>query len=301
MINECILITGALGQDGKLLSELLIKKKYNVIGCIKKKKYKYRIKKVIYKIIDLQNQKEVTEIIKKYNPSTVIHFGSENPSYISRKKKTLFLKKNFKSSKNLIDCVNILNPKIHFIFANSSNIFLRKKKYKYSENDAFYAYDNYSKFRLKTYKYLKKVGSKNNFRYTNLILFNHDSVLRNKKFLLPRIIKAIKNKNQKFLNYIYKENIIEDFSHADDICKAIFLLIEKKIFINNLILSSSKKTKINSIIDYLLKKYDRSIKITSKPKKNVNFIIGNNNLAKKVLNRKLSKSIFIAADEIYNK
>ena len=56
MINECILITGALGQDGKLLSELLIKKKYNVIGCIKKKKYKYRIKKVIYKIIDLQNQ-----------------------------------------------------------------------------------------------------------------------------------------------------------------------------------------------------------------------------------------------------
>ena len=90
MINECILITGALGQDGKLLSELLIKKKYNVIGCIKKKKYKYRIKKVIYKIIDLQNQKEVTEIIKKYNPSTVIHFGSENPSYISRKKKHFF-------------------------------------------------------------------------------------------------------------------------------------------------------------------------------------------------------------------
>ena len=88
-----------------------------------------------------------------------------------------------------------------------------------------------------------------------MILFNHDSVLRNKKFLLPRIIKAIKNKNQKFLNYIYKENIIEDFSHADDICKAIFLLIEKKIFIDNLILSSSKKTKINSIIDYLLTKY----------------------------------------------
>ena len=98
MMNKNILIIGALGQDGKLLSKILIKKKYNIIGCIKKKKYKNKIKKVIYKGINLNNKKQVIKIIKKYNPSTVIHFGSENPSYTNKKKKTLFYNENYKSS-----------------------------------------------------------------------------------------------------------------------------------------------------------------------------------------------------------
>ena len=44
MINRNIIITGALGQDGKLLSEILIKKKYRIIGCIKKKNIETKIK-----------------------------------------------------------------------------------------------------------------------------------------------------------------------------------------------------------------------------------------------------------------
>ena len=99
------------------------------------------------------------------------------------------------------------------------------------------------------------------------------------------------SKNENFLNNIYKENIIKDFSHAEDICNAIYLLIRKNVNLDNLILSSSKKTKINSIINYLLRKYNSSIKITSTPRKNKNFIIGDNKLAKNILNWKPSKSI----------
>jgi len=99
-MNKNILIIGALGQDGKLLSKILIKKKYNIIGCIKKKKYKNKIKKVIYKNINLNNRKQVIEIIKKYNPSTVIHFGSENPSFINKKK-------NHFSTKKIINLLKI--------------------------------------------------------------------------------------------------------------------------------------------------------------------------------------------------
>ena len=301
MINRNIIITGALGQDGKLLSEILIKKNYKIIGCIKKKKYKNKLKKVIYINLNLNNKKEVSGILKKYNPSKVVHLGSENPSYINKNDKNFFYKKNYNSTKNLIDCINHFNPKIHFIFASSSNIFLKKKTTRYTENDSLYENDNYSKFRIKIYNYLKELNLDNNFTYTNLILFNHDSALRNKKFLIPRIVEAIKNKNQIFLNNIFKANISGDFSHAEDICKAIYLLIKKNIYLDNLILSSSKKTKINLIINYLLRKYDKSIKIRSKAKKNTNYMIGDNKLAKKNLNWRQSKDIFIAADEIYNK
>ena len=301
MINRNIIITGALGQDGKLLSEILIKKNYKIIGCIKKKKYKNKLRKVIYINLNLNNKKEVNGILKKYNPSKVVHFGSENPSYINKNDKNFFYKKNYNSTKNLIDCINHFNPKIHFIFASSSNIFQKKKTTRYTENDSLYENDNYSKFRIKIYNYLKELNLDNNFTYTNLILFNHDSALRNKKFLLPRIVEAIKNKNQIFLNNIFKANISGDFSHAEDICNAIYLLIKKNIYLDNLILSSSKKTKINLIINYLLRKYDKSIKIKLKVNNNTNYMIGDNKLAKKNLNWRQSKNIFIAADEIYNK
>ena len=126
-------------------------------------------------------------------------------------------------------CEKSSKKNIHFIFPSSSQIFLNKKKNKYNEKDEFFRNNSYCKFRIEISKYLKKVNKKNNLKYINLILFNHDSVFRNKKSLLPRIVLAIKKKNEKFINMIYHENIIQDFSHAEDICFAIYLLIKKKV------------------------------------------------------------------------
>ena len=300
MSYKKVLITGASGQDGKILSSLLNEKKIHVIACIKKKKFK-KIKGVIYKRISLNNKNQIAKVLIKHNPSVVIHFAARNPSFIDKKKAKYFFKYNYKISKNIIDTIKDLKKDIHFIFPNSSQIFLKKNKIKYTEKDKFYPNNSYCKFRLKIIEYLKKINLNYNFKYTNLILFNHDSLHRNKKFLLPRIVHAIKQKNERFLNKIYKENIIQDFTHAEDICNAIYLLIKKNIYLENLILSSSKKTSVNSIIDYLLKKYSKKIKIKSKPKLNNNFMIGNNKLAKNVLKWKISKNIFMAADEIYKK
>ena len=300
MSYKKVLITGASGQDGRILSTLLIGKKIKVIACIKKIKLE-KIKGIIYEKMDLSNKKQISKIIKKYNPSVVIHLASKNPSFINKKKDNSFFEYNYRITKNLIDTILDSKKNIYFIFPNSSQIFLKKYKNKYNENDEFYPNNDYSKFRLNVLEYLKSIRGNNNFKYTNLILFNHDSVFRGKKFLLPRIISAIKSGNEAFINKIYRENIIQDFSHAEDICHAIYLLIKKNVYIQNLILSSSKKTNVNMIIKYLLKKYSKKITIKVKPKPNKNFIVGDNKLAKKLLNWKILKNIFIAADEIYNK
>ena len=60
-----------------------------------------------------------------------------------------------------------------------------------------------------------------------------------------------------------------------------------------------KKTKVNSIINYLIKKYSKKIKIKSIPRINNNFIIGENKLAKNLLNWNISKNIYVAVDEMY--
>ena len=137
--------------------------------------------------------------------------------------------------------------------------------------------------------------------YTNLILFNHDSVFRNNKFLIPRVISAIKRKKIIFLKDIMKENIHADFSHAEDICKAIIKLISSNKNLDNLILSSNKATSLNKIIYFIINKNKLKIDLKAKRLRKKKVLIGNNSKAKNLLKWRPKKDIFIAANEIYNK
>ena len=294
-----VLITGALGQDGVILSKILLKKKFKVFGIIKKKRYKNKIKGVKYLVTNLSRIIETKKLLLKIKPDYVVHLGSENPSYLEKnKKKLLFNNRNKKNSLNLINSIISNKLKATFIFGNSSQIF-EKKYYQVNEKSKIVIKNSYTKFRIDILKVLKNLKKKINFRFINLILFNHDSIHRNKKFLFPRVIKAIKNENIKFINEIYKENIYGDFSHAEDICNGIYLLIKKNIVTDNIILSSKKLTSVNKIIYQLLNKKLRSKLIEKKNinKKNIN-LIGDNSFAKKVLGWKIKKNISIATKEI---
>jgi len=291
--NKTIIITGALGQDGKILSKILINKGYKIFGIVNTNKG-VKIKSARYQKIKLYDYKKIKKFIKKINPSHIVHFGSKNPSFGD---KDNFFKENYISTKNIIDSIIEVNNKIIFIFPNSSFIF-RRKKTNVSEKDKYEVTNSYTKFRIKISDYMEVLKIKKNLKFCNLILFNHDSAYRKSSFLIPRLVSLVKKQDIASLKKIYKKNIIEDFSHAHDICFAIYLLIKKKICIDRLILSSGKKTKVNKIINYLLTKYFPFKKIKVLAKKNNKYIIGKNNLAKKILNWKIKKNIFLAVDEI---
>jgi GDP-D-mannose dehydratase len=293
-----IIVTGALGQDGVIISKLL-NKKFIIYGFIKNKKYKNKLKNVIYKKINLLNKFKLKKLILKIKPSAIIHFASNNPSFSDRENKKKFYDDNYNISKNLIDSIILFNKKIKFIFANSSQIYGAKSGI-VNEKSKFIRNNYYSKFRIDICKYLLLQKKKYNLKFTNIILFNHDSIYRNKKFLIPRLVLAVLNNNKKFINKIYNENIMADFSHAEDINKGIILLLKKKISPDNIILSSNKLTKINDIILYLLKKNNNKMKLIKINFKKKSFILGDNKLAKNILKWKIQKNIYNAVDEIYN-
>jgi GDPmannose 4,6-dehydratase len=293
-----IIITGALGQDGVIISKLL-NKKFIIYGFIKNKKYKNKLRNVIYKKINLLNKFKLKKLILKIKPSAIIHFASNNPSFTDKENKKKFYDYNYNISKNLIDSIILFNKKIKILFANSSQIYgatngLVNEKSKFIRNNY------YSKFRIDIYKYLLLQKKKYNLKFTNIILFNHDSIYRNKKFLIPRLVLAVLNNNKKFINKIYNKNIMADFSHAEDINNGIVLLLKTKLSPDNIILSSNKLTKINDIILYLLKKNNNKMKLIKKNFKKKVSILGDNKLAKNILKWKIKKNIYNAVDEIYN-
>tara|TARA_B100000767_G_scaffold149060_1_gene140377 strand:- start:651 stop:1562 length:912 start_codon:yes stop_codon:yes gene_type:complete len=295
-----VLITGAFGQDGVILSRLYQKKNYKVFGFVKKKPKK-GLKKVTYKINNLKSKNKIKNHLQVIKPNIVVHLASTNNNFLKRKNKKNYnmnYLQNLKSTKNLLNSIVENELKTKFIFAGSSLMFKNNLKKKVTEKDHLKSSEHYGQYKIDSHKFILSLKKKNKINASTVILFNHDSAYRNKKFLIPKLVESFENKNFNFIEKIYKLNISGDFSHAEDICNGIYKLSISKINIDKIILSSNKRFYINKIIIYLEKYYNLKIKRKTL-KNNINFkLIGSNKLAKKILNYKVRKNPIDACKDI---
>ena len=295
-MTKNVFITGGSGQDGQILINILKKKKINLTVISKTKKLKTS-SNVSFVKENLLDKKKLGVLFKKKKPDIVLHLAANNPSYSENSYK-IFFEDNYKATNNLFNSTFQANQKAKFIFCSSSQIF-KKKIGKVDEKSELYISTDYTKFRIKSDNMMLEYKKKNKINYTNAILFNHDSIFRNRKFLLPRIIKSIIKKDVVFLKKIMKVNIFSDFSHAEDICNGLYKLMFSDVNKDKLIFSSGKNTSVNDVIKYVVKKYNINIKLSTKQNILKKGLIGNNKLTKKVLKWSPKKSIYIAANEIY--
>ena len=64
-MKENIIITGAYGQDGLILAQILKKFSYNIIGIVKKLNKKRGLKNINYISLNLNKKSEIQSLIKK--------------------------------------------------------------------------------------------------------------------------------------------------------------------------------------------------------------------------------------------
>ena len=297
-MKKRIIITGGNGQDGIILSKLLLKKKYLIYSFVKKKNF-IKIPGVKYLYDNLSNYYLIDKIIKEIKPFAIVHLAAKNISTVNIKtmKRNFFYKKNLLITKNLINSIIKNDKKIKFIFAGSSLMF-EKTKGVANESSRFKANCYYSKYKIDAYNYIEKMKKKFKLFATTIILFNHDSKYRNSKFLFPRLVKYLKSNKLNHVKKIYSQNIFGDFSHAEDICNGIFLLIKSNKNPNKIIFSSNNLLRLNNLIDYGLVKLKIKKNITTKTHKKTIKLIGNNNLAKKLLKWFPKKNSLLAFKEI---
>jgi GDPmannose 4,6-dehydratase len=292
--NKNVIITGASGQDGLILSKIFIKNKFKVFGIIKNTKKK--INGIKYYKIPLNNFTLLSKTLNKIEPDIFIHLGTDNPNFLETKK--YLFDENYLIVKNILNFFSTYKKKTKIILIGSSQMY-NKNILQINLNTNFKPQNAYARFRVKSYNYMQKIKKKNSIKASMAILFNHDSIHRNKKFLMPRMVNLIRKKNFLPLKKIFNENISGDFSHADDICSGIYKLSNSKYNPDKLILSSNKRTFINDIINYLLNFTNNKVKFNKiKDKKYLN-PIGNNNFAKKILKWGIKKNSFIAAKELF--
>ena len=98
---------------------------------------------------------------------------------------------------------------------------------------------------------------RNNFKLNCFsgILFNHESKLRPKNFIIPKVMKYIKDRKFNKKLVLGDLTAIKDFGWAEEYIKIIYSLM-KKNFNDDIIIATGKSEKLSNIVKDIFKKFN---------------------------------------------
>ena len=268
--KKTALILGVTGQDGILLSKILIKKKYDVHG-LSRSKYKFDIiKKKYLKYIkhykcDICETKKIIKLIHTIKPDEIYNFAGVTDLKTSEKDKNYTLKVNYNCIKIILDQIYSKNNKVKFFQSLSSEMFkknIQLPKNIIDEKSRLKVNNFYSLSKIKLFKYIKNLRSKKKVPIFCGFLFNHDSFFRDKRFISKKISNHLKKNILKRPMKIQNLYFRKDISHAENIVEGIYKLMQSKMPLD-VVIGSGQFISIKQIITLFLKK----LRINAKWKK----------------------------------
>ena len=228
------LIFGVDGQDGSLMSDFLIKKKYKVTGTFKNRKLKNLKKLNIYnklKLIkcDITNFSKINLLINKNLPDEIYNFAGVSTL---NKSENNFLKNDQVNNHAVLNILSNLKDQkksIKFFQSLSSEIFRKKSKLNLcNEKSKFDINNAYSISKITSYYYLKLLRDKYKLKLYSGFLFNHASYYSRNDFLIKKIVENFyKMKNNK-LNKIIVGNLESkrDWIYSKDLVKIVWKITQ---------------------------------------------------------------------------
>jgi len=306
------IITGVTGQDGAYLSKLLLEKDYKVIGLLRNKNsvnldklnYLNITNKITFKSCDLTNLGEIINIINQYKPNEIYNLASQSSVGVSFGNPIETLNFNILSTANILEAIKILNKKIKFYQASSSEMFGSSNTLPFTEKSIFYPVSPYGISKASAHWITVNYRESFGLFTTSGILFNHESVLRGNNFIIKKIIRTAFDilNNKKEILEVGNIDIKRDFGYAPKYVEAMYLMMQHNIP-DDYIISSGVSLSIREIIYYIFDKLniDRNKIIINKDffrPNEIEDIYGDSKKAKKILNWNYDISFFEVLDSL---
>lgn len=191
------IITGITGQDGAYLTQLLLEKGYKVYGTYRRTSSVnfWRIEElgvdkhpnlhlVEYDLTDLSASirlLQTTEATEVYNLAAQSFVGVSFEQPITTAEITGI------GAVNLLEAIRIVNPKIHFYQASTSEMFGQVQAIPQIETTPFYPRSPYGIAKLYAHWMTINYRESYNIFGASGILFNHESPLRGREFVTRKI------------------------------------------------------------------------------------------------------------------
>lgn len=234
------LITGITGQDGAYLSQLLLKKGYNVFGLLRRSANADVIKsrlewlgienEVHYVDGNLTDISSLIRIIQSVNPDEVYNLAAQSFVAASWQQPILTGEVTGIGAVNVLEAIRIVNPGIKFYQASSSEMFGKVSAPIQSEKTPFYPRSPYAVSKL--YAHWTTINYRESFQLhaSSGILFNHESPLRGIEFVTRKITDAVAKIKLGLSKTVALGNLdsVRDWGHAQDYVRAMWSMLQQE-------------------------------------------------------------------------
>ena len=195
-------ITGITGQDGFYLSKLLLEKKYEVHGTIRRSSLinTLRIDDLIsmyqdtgqlkLHYSDLLDSSSLNSLVNNIEPDEIYNLGAQSHVAVSFKNPVLTTQIGTLGSLSLLEAVRNSDKKIRFYQASSSEMFGGGTKSKLNEQSLLDPKSPYAASKVFAHDMTKIYRDSYDLFCVNGILFNHESPLRGETFVTRKITRA---------------------------------------------------------------------------------------------------------------
>ena len=195
------IITGITGQDGAYLAELLLEKGYTVYGTFRRTSSVnfWRIEElgidkhpnlnlVEYDLTDLSSS---IRLLESTGATEVYNLAAQSFVGVSFEQPLTTLDITGAGAVNLLEAIRIVNPKIRFYQASTSEMFGQVQAIPQSETTPFYPRSPYGVAKL--YAHWMTINYRESYGIFGCsgILFNHESPLRGREFVTRKITDSV--------------------------------------------------------------------------------------------------------------
>jgi GDPmannose 4,6-dehydratase len=231
--KKVALITGITGQDGSYLTELLLKKDYEVHG-IKRRSSNFNTQRIdhlyqdphntdpslILHYGDLTDSTNIIKIIQEVKPDEIYNLGAQSHVSVSFESPEYTANSDALGTLRILEAVRLLGlgKKTKIYQASTSELYGLVQEVPQTETTPFYPRSPYAVSKLYAYWITVNYRESYGLYACNGILFNHESPRRGETFVTRKITRGLSRINEGIEDCIYLGNLnsLRDWGHARD-------------------------------------------------------------------------------------
>jgi GDPmannose 4,6-dehydratase len=250
------LVTGVTGQDGSYLAELLLEKGYEVFGMVRRNSTENfeRINHIKDKINlvqgDLFDQLSLISAIEEVKPHEVYNLAAQSFVPTSWSQPVLTGEFDAIGVTKLLEAIRLLDKKIKFYQASSSEMFGKVQQVPQTEKTPFYPRSPYGV--AKVYGHFITVNYRESYgiHASSGILFNHESPRRGLEFVTRKITDGAARIKLGLSDVLYLGNLDakRDWGYAGDYVYAMWLMTQQPEP-DNYVISSGENHSVRELVE----------------------------------------------------
>ncbi|MGB9772684.1 MAG: GDP-mannose 4,6-dehydratase [Bacteroidota bacterium] len=230
------LITGITGQDGSYLAEFLLSKGYRVFGMVRRastenfERIEHIRDQIELRQADLLDQLSIIELIEEAQPDEIYNLAAQSFVPTSWTQPTLTAEFTAIGVTRMLEAIKLINRKIRFYQASSSEMFGKVREVPQNENTPFYPRSPYGV--AKVYGHFITVNYRESYDMFAVsgILFNHESPRRGLEFVTRKISDGAARIKLGLARELRLGNLdaARDWGYAGDYVKAMWQMLQQE-------------------------------------------------------------------------